>query len=70
MIAERLARSGVGHLRIVDRDWVELTNLQRQTLFTEADARASEPKAIALPLRWRALTVRLRSNRLSKTSRI
>ncbi len=47
MIAERLARSGVGHLRIVDRDWVELTNLQRQTLFTERHAQDSVPKAIA-----------------------
>ena len=47
VIAERLARSGVGHLRIVDRDWVEHTNLQRQTLFTEADARTSQPKAVA-----------------------
>lgn len=47
MIAERLARSGVGLLRIVDRDWVELSNLQRQTLFTEEDARLGAPKAIA-----------------------
>lgn len=47
VIAERLARSGVGHLRIVDRDWVELTNLQRQTLFTELDARTSQPKSVA-----------------------
>lgn len=47
VIAERLARSGVGNLRIVDRDWVEITNLQRQTLFTEADARRSQPKAVA-----------------------
>lgn len=47
VLAERLVRSGVGHVRIVDRDWVELSNLQRQTLFTEEDARQSVPKAIA-----------------------
>src|SRR5438874_8478398 len=36
--AEMLARAGVGKLRIVDRDFVEFTNLQRQTLFKEEDA--------------------------------
>ena len=46
-IAEQLARAGVGHLTFVDRDVVELTNLQRQVLFTEADARAGVPKAVA-----------------------
>ncbi|GIW99991.1 MAG: molybdopterin biosynthesis protein MoeB [Pirellulaceae bacterium] len=46
-IAERLARSGVGALRIVDRDWVEWSNLQRQCLFTERDAAESIPKAVA-----------------------
>src|SRR6185369_11514689 len=45
--AEMLARAGVGRLRIVDRDFVEFTNLQRQTLFKEADAAERLPKAIA-----------------------
>jgi molybdopterin-synthase adenylyltransferase len=44
---EMLARAGVGELRIVDRDFVELTNLQRQTLYTERDAADRLPKAIA-----------------------
>lgn len=46
-IASLLARSGVGMLRIVDRDYVEPSNLQRQSLFDEADAAESLPKAIA-----------------------
>ncbi len=46
--AETLARSGIGHLILIDRDFVELTNLQRQTLFTEEDAKLSLPKVIAL----------------------
>jgi adenylyltransferase/sulfurtransferase len=45
--AEALARAGVGHLRIVDRDFVEESNLQRQTMFTERDARERIPKAVA-----------------------
>lgn len=40
-----LARAGVGRLILIDRDTVEWTNLQRQMLFTEADARAGRPKA-------------------------
>ena len=44
---EMLARAGVGRLRVVDRDFVEESNLQRQTMFTEADARERVPKAVA-----------------------
>jgi len=46
-IASNLARSGVGRLRIVDRDFVELDNLQRQVLFDEDDVRRRRPKAVA-----------------------
>lgn len=45
--AEMLARAGVSKLRIVDRDFVEFTNLQRQTLFKESDAAERLPKVIA-----------------------
>ena len=44
---EMLARAGIGHLSIVDRDFVEESNLQRQTMFTERDARERVPKAVA-----------------------
>jgi molybdopterin-synthase adenylyltransferase len=49
--AEMLARAGVGNLRIVDRDFVEFTNLQRQTLFKESDAAERLPKAVAAKTR-------------------
>src|ERR1700756_1877527 len=46
-LAGLLARAGVGTLRIIDRDYVEPSNLQRQSLFDENDAAESLPKAIA-----------------------
>lgn len=45
--ASLLARAGVGFLRVVDRDLVELSNLARQALFGEADVREGLPKAVA-----------------------
>jgi molybdopterin/thiamine biosynthesis adenylyltransferase len=54
--AESLARAGVGHLRIVDRDFVESSNLQRQTMFTERDAAERTPKAIAAANHIREIT--------------
>lgn len=47
VIAESLVRAGVGFVRIVDRDFVELSNLQRQVLYDERDATEQLPKAIA-----------------------
>jgi molybdopterin/thiamine biosynthesis adenylyltransferase len=46
-IATLLVRAGVGKVRIVDRDFIEYHNLQRQVLFDEEDIRAALPKAIA-----------------------
>src|ERR1700730_7053393 len=46
VLASLLARAGVGSLRIIDRDYVEASNLQRQMLFDETDAAESVPKAI------------------------
>jgi adenylyltransferase/sulfurtransferase len=46
-LASLLARAGVGNIRIIDRDFVEPSNLQRQSLFDESDAAQSLPKAIA-----------------------
>jgi molybdopterin/thiamine biosynthesis adenylyltransferase len=54
-LADQLVRAGLGHLRIVDRDIVELTNLQRQVLFDESDARQGLPKAVAAANRLRAI---------------
>src|SRR5882724_229863 len=55
VLANLLVRAGVGSIRIIDRDFVEFSNLQRQTLFDESDARDSLPKAIAAERRLRAI---------------
>src|SRR5947209_19321897 len=54
-VAEQLVRAGVGFLRIADRDIVEVTNLQRQVLFTELDASRNWPKAAAAADRLAAI---------------
>lgn len=55
VIASNLCRAGVGHFRLVDRDFVELSNLQRQILFDEEDADRRMPKVIAAAERLRAI---------------
>lgn len=47
VLADQLTRAGVGHLVIVDRDFVELSNLQRQVLYDERDVEERLPKAVA-----------------------
>jgi adenylyltransferase/sulfurtransferase len=53
--AEILVRAGVGTVRLIDRDFVETSNLQRQLLYDEQDARTLQPKAIAAERRLRAV---------------
>src|SRR3954471_11052437 len=54
-IAETLVRAGVGKLTIADRDYVEPSNLQRQQLFTEQDAREGIPKVVAAEKRLKMI---------------
>ena len=53
--AELLGRAGIGFLRLVDRDIVESTNIQRQLLFDEQDVAARTPKALAAATRLRQI---------------
>lgn len=55
VLADALVRAGIGHLSIVDRDLVEWSNLHRQVLFDEADAKEGAPKAVAAARRLRAI---------------
>lgn len=55
VIANTLARSGVGYLRIVDRDFLETNNLQRQVLYDEQDVADGLPKAIAASVKLRRI---------------
>lgn len=59
--AELLVRAGIGFLRIIDRDFVELSNLQRQALYDEDDVRQNLPKAAAAAAKLRRInsTVRI-----------
>jgi sulfur carrier protein ThiS adenylyltransferase len=58
--AEQLCRAGVGALTLIDRDFVEHSNLQRQTLYTEEDAAAALPKSVAATRRLAAIDHRVR----------
>ncbi|TRM12636.1 thiazole biosynthesis adenylyltransferase ThiF [Lentibacillus cibarius] len=60
--AEILARSGVGTITIADRDYVEWSNLQRQQLYTEEDARNHMPKAIAAKKRLETINSDVKIN--------
>jgi molybdopterin-synthase adenylyltransferase len=55
VIANHLVRAGVGYVRIIDRDIVEMSNLQRQILYTEEDAKLNLPKVVAAEKRLRAI---------------
>ena len=55
VLANHLARTGVGHLRLVDRDFVELNNLQRQLVYDEDDVAQVLPKAVAIARKLRRI---------------
>lgn len=54
-LANNMVRAGVGYVRLIDRDFVEFSNLQRQLLYDEEDARRTLPKAIAAKLKLKSI---------------
>jgi molybdopterin/thiamine biosynthesis adenylyltransferase len=55
VLANHMVRAGVGYVRLIDRDFVETSNLQRQMLYDEQDALGSMPKAVAAAARLRLI---------------
>src|SRR5215475_14410918 len=62
--SDLLARAGVGSLQIIDRDFVELSNLQRQSLFDEQDVQNNLPKAIAAVSRLKRINSKIKIDAL------
>jgi molybdopterin-synthase adenylyltransferase len=62
MSADMLTRAGVGTITLIDRDIVEFTNLQRQVLFTEEDAKNHQPKASAAAERLKSINSEIQIN--------
>ncbi len=62
VLANHLARAGVGRLTVVDRDFIELNNLQRQLLFDEEDLARNLPKAAAAERKLRAINSEIEVN--------
>ncbi len=60
VLANHMVRSGVGTVRLLDRDFVEESNLQRQMLYDESDAREGLPKAVAAERKLRAINSAVR----------
>jgi len=69
--ANNLARAGIGRIKIIDRDLVELDNLQRQILYDESDVKQRLPKAIAAVERLKKInsSIRLESEVCDVTAR-
>lgn len=61
-VIDQLGRAGIGSMKLIDRDVVEWSNLQRQTLFEESDARDGLPKVIAAKRRMERVNARMRAD--------